>query len=247
MTEPTSAAPTRGAGSRAGTAAVVLAAGAGSRAGARRGGVAVNKVLVPVGPGGVPVLARSVATALAVAEQVVVVVRPGERDDVATALAPHLRPEDAVGLVEGGASRHASEWAALRALAGGIDAGRTTRVAIHDGARPLATEDLWRAVLAAADVHGGAVPGVLVRGLLGRDLQPVAVAVAAMQTPQAFQAGPLLAAYRAAAEEGFEGTDTASCFTRFAGLPVRVVRSGPLNPKVTFGEDLGTVDRLLRG
>lgn len=225
---------------------MVLAAGSGSRAGLQRDGVAVNKVLVPAGADGVPVLARSVRTALAVADRVLVVVRPGERTEVAAALAPHLGPDDAVELLEGGATRHASEWHAIAALAADIERGDLDLVAVHDGARPLAAAGLWAAVLAAAAEHGGAVPGVPVGGLLHRDLTPVAVPVAAMQTPQAFRAGPLLAAYRAAAADGFEGTDTASCFGRSGGV-VHVVASSPLNLKVTFADDLATLAALLRG
>ncbi|WP_281285816.1 2-C-methyl-D-erythritol 4-phosphate cytidylyltransferase [Nocardioides humi] len=66
-------------------------------------------------------------------------------------------------------------------------------------------------------------------------------------TPQAFRAAPLLAAYAAAAEAGFDGTDTAATFTEFApaGHEVRAVPSGPGNLKVTFAEDLQVADRLL--
>ena len=60
-------------------AIVVLAAGSGSRVGADR-----NKVLLPLL--GKPLLAWSVETALAVSQDVVVVCRPGEQDDVAAAL-----------------------------------------------------------------------------------------------------------------------------------------------------------------
>lgn len=232
------------------TAAVVLGAGSGSRVGALVDGVPVNKVLLEVA--GVPVLVRSVRTALAAvgAEgRVVVVVRPGERDAVAAALAPHLDDAEEVALVEGGATRHASEWQALRALAPEIAAGDLEVVAIHDGARPFATLDLWRATIAAAAAEGGAVPAVTLRGLCTRSLAPVIGPLAGMQTPQAFRAAPLLAAYRAAADDGFEGTDTAACFAAYAGEGDRVVAvpSSPLNLKVTFPEDVALAEALLLG
>lgn len=229
------------------TAAVVLGAGSGSRVGATVDGVAVNKVLLDVA--GVPVLARSVRTALTAvgtAGRVLVVVRPGERTAVAAALAPHLGGDE-VALVEGGATRHASEWQALRALAPAIEAAEIDVVAIHDGARPLATVDLWRATILAATTHGGAVPALPLRGLATRDLRAVSGAVVGMQTPQAFRAPALLAAYRAAAEDGFEGTDTAACFAAYAGPDHRVVAvpSTSLNLKVTFPEDVVVAEALL--
>ena len=46
------------------------------------------------------------------------------------------------------------------------------------------------------------------------------------------------AAYRAAAADGFTGTDTASCVERYADVTVAAVLSGPANLKITFPEDL---------
>jgi 2-C-methyl-D-erythritol 4-phosphate cytidylyltransferase len=66
-----------------------------------------------------------------------------------------------------------------------------------------------------------------------------------VQTPQAFRARPLLEAYRAAARDGFEGTDTAATFERYAGLPVVAVPSTPANLKVTWPEDLALAEELL--
>lgn len=213
-------------------AAVVLAGGSGSRVGA-----SVNKVLLPLA--GRPVLAHSLATARAVgADPVVAVVR---RHDL-PALAGHL---DGVTVVDGGARRHDSEWAALQALASAIDAGRLEVVAIHDGARPLASQDLWRSVLDAAAECGGALPGRPVGGVLGRDGRSAGDLVA-VQTPQAFWAPALLAAYRAAGSDGFAGTDTAACWERYGpGLPVRAVPAPATNLKITFPEDVALAERLV--
>ncbi|MBZ5735002.1 2-C-methyl-D-erythritol 4-phosphate cytidylyltransferase [Nocardioides sp. TRM66260-LWL] len=225
-------------------AVVVLGAGSGTRVGATVDGVPLNKVLLPLAD--VPVLARSLRTACAVADRVVLVVREGEAGAVAAAVEPHL-PEDAeVEVVVGGASRHASERAALAHLAPDVDAGRIALVAVHDGARPLASEALYAAVLAAAQEHGGAVPVTPVDAVVDRDLTPVVGPVAGMQTPQAFAAAPLLAAYRAADAAGFEGTDTATCVDRFAdGVRIVAVPSTPLNLKVTYPEDVALAERLL--
>ncbi|MCW2851673.1 MAG: 4-diphosphocytidyl-2C-methyl-D-erythritol synthase [Nocardioides sp.] len=220
-------------------AVVVLAAGSGARVGA-----GVNKVLLPLR--GRPVLAWSVADALAVPDvrRVVLVVRDGEQDEVAAALAPHL-DEAEVHLVAGGETRHDSEWAALRALAADIRAEDIDVVAIHDAARPLAGAALFEAALVAAREHGGAIPVVSLTGLLGRDGRHPGTALAGVQTPQAFRAPDLLAAYEQAAAEGFQGTDTASCVARYGARPVAAVAGSARNLKITFPEDVALAEGLI--
>jgi 2-C-methyl-D-erythritol 4-phosphate cytidylyltransferase len=224
-------------------AVVILAAGAGTRVGA-----AANKVLLPLGDASV--LAWSVRDALALDDvrRVLVVVRPGERDGVSAALVAHLGDREVV-LVDGGRTRHASEWNALRALAAEIVAGALDVVAIHDGARPLAGRALFEATIDAARAHGGAIPVVPLPGLLARDggqLPEVSELpeLHGVQTPQAFRAPDLLAAYERADADGFDGTDTAACLARYTDLPVAAVPGSPRNLKITFPEDLELAARL---
>lgn len=229
-------------------AVVVLGAGSGTRVGAE-----VNKVLLPLR--GTPLLAWSVRTALAVpgVDPVVVVCRPGERAAVGEALLPVVGEREVL-LIDGGATRQASEQAALDLLAPRVAAGGVDVVAIHDGARPLAEVALFEAAIATARAYGGAVPAHELAGLLPRD--PTAepspggpgTRLVGVQTPQAFRAAPLLAAYAAAGAAGFDGTDTAAAFAAFAPaeLSIRAVASGPGNLKVTFAEDLAVAERLLR-
>jgi 2-C-methyl-D-erythritol 4-phosphate cytidylyltransferase len=209
-------------------AVVILAAGSGSRVGAE-----INKVLLPLLDR--PIVAWSLRTALALPDvrRVVLVVAPGEAAAVSATVSPFLGDGEVL-LVEGGSTRHASEWNALSVLAPDIEAGLVDVVAIHDGARPLADAPLYSSVLAAAREHGGALPAVPMTGVIGTSGDLVGV-----QTPQAFRALPLLAAYRAADADGFEGTDTASCLERYSPtLRIAAVPSSPLNLKVTFPEDL---------
>ncbi|WP_460712165.1 IspD/TarI family cytidylyltransferase [Nocardioides dilutus] len=219
-------------------AVVILAAGSGSRVGAH-----TNKVLLPLGD--VPVLAWSVRTALALDDvrRIVLVVRAGDESAVRDAVAPLLGAREAL-LVTGGASRHGSEWQALQVLAAEIDNGDLDAVVIHDGARPLASAALFRAVLESARQHGGALPVAPLHGLVRSDLTAVGGDLVGVQTPQAFRAGPLLAAYRAAQADGFEGTDTAATFERYASGRVAAVSSGATNLKITFPDDVGVAARL---
>lgn len=225
-------------------AVVILCAGAGTRVGAE-----VNKVLLPLHD--VPVLVWSMRAAWGLDDlaRLVLVVRPGERDAVAAAVTPHLGDHE-VPLVDGGASRHASEWNALRFLAPAIETGEVDVVAIHDGARPLAGTRLFDATVAAAREDGGALPVVRLTHVVHvagghADAGPVADIVG-VQTPQAFRATDLLAAYRRADEEGFDGTDTAACLERYADLRIAAVPGSSHNLKITFPEDVALAERLAR-
>ncbi len=219
-------------------AVVILAAGSGSRVGA-----GINKVLLPLGD--IPVLAWSLRTALALPDvrRVVVVVRPEEQAEVSAALLPQLGDRE-VTLVDGGATRHASEWAAIRTLADDIDSGEVDVVAIHDGARPLADLELWATTIRTAGERGGAIPVVPLTQVLTRDGSPAAAQLGGVQTPQAFRAPALLAAYRQADAEQFEGTDTAACLERHADVEIAAVASSARNLKITFPEDVALAEAL---
>ena len=219
-------------------AIVILGAGAGTRVGSE-----VNKVLLPLGDA--PVLAHSLRTALALDDvsRVLVVVRPGDRDAVVEALAAHLGEREVL-VVDGAATRHGSEWQALRVLAPEIRAGDLDVVAVHDGARPLASAELFATVLASARAHGGAIPVVPLSEVVATDGSAAPAGLGGVQTPQAFRAGALLAAYTAAEADGFDGTDTAACLEAYADVTVVAVPGSSLNLKITFPEDLALAANL---
>jgi len=218
--------------------AVVLAGGSGTRLGAEG-----NKVYLPLA--GRPLLSWSLeafARAPGVG-RLVLVTRPADRGQAEQAARGVDRP---VEIVDGGVARHDSEWAALRLLAPAIEAGELDVVAIHDGARPVVTQRLIADALAGARHHGAAVPGVPLSGVADRDLTPVGGTLVRVQTPQAFRADLLLAAYTKADADCFTGTDTAACVERYAGIPVHAIAGDPRNVKVTYRPDLALAERLLR-
>jgi 2-C-methyl-D-erythritol 4-phosphate cytidylyltransferase len=223
---------------------VVLAAGMGSRVGADG-----NKAYLRLA--GRAMLAwslQSVASTPGIG-RTVLVYRRGERDLAEATVAADL-PSAAIEFVEGGDTRHGSELNVLHYLAPDIDSGAVDVVLIHDGARPLAGQAMMTTALAVARRVGGAVPAIaapdVVRGQDG--LAPVAATgtPVRVQTPQAFRAAPLLAAYRAAEAAGFEGTDTSSCLEQFSELQVRTFPGALSNLKVTYAHDLAVAERLLR-
>jgi 2-C-methyl-D-erythritol 4-phosphate cytidylyltransferase len=202
----------------------------------------VNKVYLPLA--GRSVLAWSLRTLAGVpgVGVLVLVVRPQDRGQ-AEAIAGTELAGCVVEIVHGGAARQDSELMALRHLRPRIDAGQIDVVLMHDAARPLVTRDLAAAVLRTARQSGGAVPGVPRDDLLqvsedGRVAEADLGTLMAMQTPQGFQAAPLLAAYEQAAADGFIGTDTAACVQRYSDVAVRCIPGDDDNIKITYPHDL---------
>lgn len=228
--------------------AVVLAAGSGTRMGADR-----NKAYLPLA--GRHMVSWSLQTLADVSEvaRIVLVIRTDDRPSALEALARDL-PGLRVEIIDGGASRHDSEYRALTYLAPDIASGAIDVVLLHDAARPLAGAAMMRSAVDVARRFGGAIPGIETYDLatvdtggnleqLGSDHRFVRV-----QTPQAFRARTLLDAYAAAAAEGFEGTDTSSSVERFAdpaAVEVHVFPGDPRNMKVTFARDRHLAERLL--
>jgi 2-C-methyl-D-erythritol 4-phosphate cytidylyltransferase len=223
-------------------AAVILAGGSGTRVGARH-----NKVYLPLA--GRRLVSWSVnAFADAGVGRLILVTRAAEMAEAREVMAREV--DAAVEIIEGGSTRHGSEHAALRHLAPDIISETVDVVAIHDGARPLLSVRLVRTVLAAARAYGGAVPALPVEDLAEQTDRELVLSadfgsVMRVQTPQAFRAGPLLAAYDQAYLQGFTGSDTAACVERFSSLPVFCLDGDVRNLKVTFPQDLFLAEQLL--
>lgn len=228
------------------TTAIVLAGGAGTRLQASE-----NKVYLPVA--GRPLLAWSLQAFQdsPLVDRVVLVVRSTDAERAEEVLAGS-RFGKVEAIVEGGATRHASEQAGLEAIADDVEAGVIELICIHDAARPFVTQALLARVIDEARAWGGAVPGftvaepALIQAAKSGEA-PAAVPTGDLrrvQTPQAFHARELLEAYRRATAQGFAGVDTSESVERFSDLTVHVVAGDPDNIKVTFVEDLFAVEDL---
>jgi 2-C-methyl-D-erythritol 4-phosphate cytidylyltransferase len=224
-------------------AVLVLAGGSGTRLGSQ-----VNKVYLPLG--GRPVLAWSLRWLEDVqhVSRVVVVSRPEDAAHTRHAL---RGSRDLVEVVAGGRTRHQSELAGLRHLRDAVVAGRVDVVVVHDGARPLAGSMLFRTVIEVAGREGGAVPVVPSGALVaasGDRVGPVPAdegALVRVQTPQAFGAAALMAAYEDAERTGRQGTDTAATVNAHGRARVVAVAGSRRNLKVTFAGDLAVAEHLL--
>jgi 2-C-methyl-D-erythritol 4-phosphate cytidylyltransferase len=228
--------------SRAAAVGVVLAAGVGTRVGADGNKAYLQLAGRSMVSWSVDAVARTPGI-----DRTVLVFRRGERELVTRTIAAEL-PSAAVEFVEGGGSRHGSEWNVLQYLAADVDSGAIDVVLIHDAARPLAGPDLMSVALSVARECGGAIPVVPAHDMVRATPDGISSAgrMVRVQTPQAFRARALLDAYRQAAAEAFEGTDTSSCVERFTDVDVRVFAGTATNLKVTYARDVLVAAALLR-
>ena len=216
---------------------LIAAAGSGRRMGATR-----NKLLLPLS--GQPVLAWTLQAALE-AETIHWIGIIGQEIDRSAILALVEGASKPVAWIAGGASRQES---VERGLAGLPDEAR--HVLIHDGARCLASPDLFdrcteavrggKAVIAATPVTD-TIKQVDESGVI--TATPNRAELWAAQTPQAFSVDELRQGHREARANGWTVTDDASLYERL-GWPVNVLDAGPSNIKVTTPFDL-TVARAV--
>jgi 2-C-methyl-D-erythritol 4-phosphate cytidylyltransferase len=225
--------------------------------------------------GGRPVLHRTVELFTKVPEVSTIIVA-GPADEEAFNQF-RLRHADKLGLLgvrlcRGGKDhRYETVANALREIPDGEPDG-CTHVAIHDAARPCASEELIERVLRAAERHGAVIPGIDVPDTLKRVSaerlaeapDPLAAilgsagtsaaavravegtvdraGLVAVQTPQVFRLDLIRRAY---AQTDLSSTDDAQLVERL-GERVVVVEGDPSNIKITRPRDL-LLARLILG
>ncbi|MBR9842263.1 MAG: bifunctional 2-C-methyl-D-erythritol 4-phosphate cytidylyltransferase/2-C-methyl-D-erythritol 2,4-cyclodiphosphate synthase [Rhodobacteraceae bacterium] len=213
------------------TAALIVAAGRGTRA----------------GPGAPkqwrPLAGRRVAdwtvAAFAAHPEIDLILAVTHPDDEAEAATLGIET------VHGGATRAASVRAGLEALEGrGV-----TRVLIHDVARAGITPDIISAVITALDTTPGAAPAIPVTDALWRGETGKVTGTEdrtglfRAQTPQGFHFDAILSAHRAHPGDAADDVEVA----RAAGLDVAIVPGNETNLKITAPEDFARMEKSLRG
>ena len=220
-------------------AIVLLAAGSGSRF-----GHSTNKVWLPLS--NKTVICRTIANAHQAFPEarLLLVINPDDEVMAREILAKEI-PNINIEIIYGGTSRHGSEYQALMHLSTDINSGAIDVVLIHDGARPLASPDLYKKIAEMAVEKGGAIPTTTINPVeidLNHDTQIVRV-----QTPQGFRAKELLTAYEKAEADGFIGTDTGACVEAyFPEIKAFAVEAEVSNLKITYAQDLQLAEALLK-
>lgn len=153
-----------------------------------------------------------------------------------------------VDWIEGGATRQESVYNGLSALPLGAE-----RVLIHDGARCLATPDLFDRCAAALLTCPGLIAAVPVKDTIKVVDSATQVIQAtpdrrhlwAAQTPQGFEVDRLRHCHQEGRQKGWEVTDDAALFEQ-CGLPVQIVAGEETNLKITTPVDLAIAEFILR-
>ncbi len=149
-------------------------------------------------------------------------------------------------VVRGGPRRQDSVWQGFEQ----VDSREVELVLIHDGVRPLLSQEIITRVIGKARTSGAAIPAIPVEetikevargevlGTLDRER------LYRVQTPQGFSYSLLEKALRTAREEGYYGTDEAELVERI-GHRVAVVEGDPRNIKITTPADLRIAEALI--
>lgn len=152
-----------------------------------------------------------------------------------------------IELIQGGETRQESVYNGLQALP-----DRAKQVLIHDGARCLATPDLFdRCADALADCQGfiAAIPvkdTIKIVDSSGYiEDTPDRSNLWAAQTPQGFDVQLLKQAHQKGLQLGWQVTDDAALFER-CQLPVKIVMGEETNLKITTPVDLAIAEFILQ-
>jgi 2-C-methyl-D-erythritol 4-phosphate cytidylyltransferase/2-C-methyl-D-erythritol 2,4-cyclodiphosphate synthase len=219
-------------------AAVVVAAGRGTRAGG-----SVPKQFRRLGAES---LLRRTLTQLAAHPQIDLV-QPVIGTDDGPLFEGEAADVPALPPVSGGATRQISVRSGLEALA----AHRPKLVLIHDAARPFASAALISRAIEAATATGAAVPGLPVSDTVKAVDAGSRVTetldrgrLRLIQTPQAFAYDALLDAHRRAAAAGRDDFTDDAALAEWAGQKVTVFAGEPGNIKITGAEDFARAEAM---
>jgi 2-C-methyl-D-erythritol 4-phosphate cytidylyltransferase len=155
---------------------------------------------------------------------------------------------DKVQFIQGGATRQESVYRGLQGLPASAD-----RVLIHDGARCLATPDLFDSCAAALQDCLGLIAAVSVKDTIKVVEANTRLVINtpdrsdlwAAQTPQGFDVTKLRECHEEGVRQGWEVTDDAALFEQ-CGLPVKIVPGEETNLKVTTPVDLAIAEFILK-
>ena len=221
-------------------AGILLAAGSSTRMGGS------DKLLMHIA--GVPAISRS----FSVFEQcngvccIAVVTNTNNHSRISATL-PSNSSGKRVLMTEGGEARRNSVVAGIKAL----DAGNcgAEMIAVHDGARPLATSSLLLTGMTAAEVVGAATPVIPISDSLKRVEHGLIVATVerdglfATQTPQVFKREVLKSAHEAVSTDGKDDAE----MVELAGGLVSTFPGDAANIKLTTPPDVVLANSLASG
>ncbi|WP_018249381.1 2-C-methyl-D-erythritol 4-phosphate cytidylyltransferase [Orenia marismortui] len=149
-------------------------------------------------------------------------------------------------LIIGGETRQKSVYNGIKEVS-----ADSNFILIHDGARPLLTNQIIENIITEVVNYQAVAVGVAVKDtikIVNQDKYimdtPKRDNLIAIQTPQCFSKTMILDAYQKAFKENFIGTDSSSLVERL-GQRVKVIKGSYENLKITTPEDLQFAERIL--
>ncbi|QYX32995.1 2-C-methyl-D-erythritol 4-phosphate cytidylyltransferase [Sphaerospermopsis torques-reginae] len=219
---------------------LIPAAGSGKRMGADR-----NKLLLQVRSKTLIAWTLLAAEAASAISWIGIISQPHDWEDFKAILAD-LKLTKPVEFIPGGATRQESVYNGLQALPENAE-----QVLIHDGARCLATPDLFNACAAAILHCPGLIAAIPVKDtmkVVGESgiiqSTPSREQLWAAQTPQGFDVKLLKECHAEGVRQGWEVTDDAALLEK-CGIEVRIVPGEETNLKVTTPQDLAIAEFIL--
>ncbi|MGD1854691.1 MAG: 2-C-methyl-D-erythritol 4-phosphate cytidylyltransferase [Leptolyngbyaceae cyanobacterium] len=220
---------------------LIPAAGVGKRMGANG-----NKLLLPLLDRSIMSWTLKAAIAASTIEWVGIICQAIDEPTFRELVTP-LNTSKPVAFIRGGDTRQASVSNGLQALP-----NQAQQVLIHDGARCLATPELFDRCSAAFADCQGFIAAVPVKDTIKQVDHAGIVAATpdraylwAAQTPQGFDVDLLKEAHKEGHSQGWSVTDDAALFEK-CGLDVHIVQGEETNLKVTTPMDLAIAEFILR-
>lgn len=216
--------------------AVIVAAGSGTRFGG-------DKLMAELG--GIPVILHSLLAfeRSSLVSEIVLVTRPDAMEAMSD-LCARYGLKKLARVVPGGATRAESCFAGTMSVSDTSDI-----IAIHDGARPLVTEEIIDAAVWAAYRHSAAVPAVPVRDTVKMaegnvvTSTPDRALLYAVQTPQCFQRDVIKGALTEAVRQKWDITDDCMAVERVGGK-IWLTEGSEENLKITTPLDLALAELI---
>lgn len=230
------------------TAALVVAAGQGTRAGLSPKGTTKQYVEI----GGIPVIARTLQVLQTCPEidLIQVVIHPNDHAAYAAAIRPLAAGGKLLVPVAGAATRQASVRAGLQAL----EPHDPANVLIHDAARPFLDPAIVNRVCNALETAPGAIAAVPLADTLKREVTAGIIVETIpreklwrAQTPQGFHFSAILKAHARAAAAGQDQFTDDAAVAEWAGFTCVLVMGSEANIKLTTPEDIAMAHTKLGG
>lgn len=221
---------------------IIVAAGSASRMGG------VNKILAPLG--GKPTICHTISAFNnnPLVSDIVLVTRNDMILDLQK-IADEYGFLKVTDIIEGGSCREESVKNGVERL---MKNSKIKTLLIHDGARPLISQDVIASVVNAVDEFSAVVPAVPVKdtikkvGAMGKVEQTVdRENLVNIQTPQGFEVETFKIALDKAGEDLSHFTDDAS-IVEAAEIPVYIVTGDYRNIKITTPEDITLAEAYLK-